>query len=280
MSFPRLFLLPALLLLGAPFARANPFRSDDVVSFVGGEDMVAAAEAGFVEYLEAESHDQNVKFRSLAKEGDTVFEQHRDLNYPPLEDQLQSYGTTVIVAEFGLMEALENPADPHAFITAYGALLTRLSPKASRRLILIAPPAFEKQIAQLAERRHATLVKLPHEASQLRDGIHLNTLGQLELARRIIAAMGDTPAPEIGLADLEGNQLLQTIRAKNRLWFEYYRPQNWAFLAGDRTSQPSSRDYKDPSIRWFPKEMEEFLPLIAIKESDIEHLAAAKFHLK
>ena len=65
----------------------------------------------------------------------------------------------------------------------------------------------------------------------------------------------------------------QLIVAKNRLWFNYWRVQNWAFLAGDRTNQPSSRDHLDPSKRWFPAEREEFLPLIEVKEKEIDALA-------
>jgi hypothetical protein len=66
----------------------------------------------------------------------------------------------------------------------------------------------------------------------------------------------------------------QLIVAKNKLWFNYWRVQNWAFLAGDRTNQPSSRDHLDPSKRWFPAEREEFLPLIEAKEKEIDALAA------
>ena len=65
------------------------------------------------------------------------------------------------------------------------------------------------------------------------------------------------------------------VVAKNRLWFHYTRPQNWAFLAGNRTNQPSSRDHLDPTKRWFPEEMEQWLPLIEAKEKEIWALAAA-----
>ena len=71
------------------------------------------------------------------------------------------------------------------------------------------------------------------------------------------------------LAPARYEQARQAILRKNRLWFDYWRPMNWAFLAGDRTEQPSSRDHRDPSMRWFPKEMQEFLPLIQEKESEI-----------
>ena len=62
------------------------FKKDDVIALVGGEDMVAASEYGYLELLLTRAlPDYQLKFRSLAWEGDTVFEQRRDLNFPPLE---------------------------------------------------------------------------------------------------------------------------------------------------------------------------------------------------
>ena len=63
------------------------------------------------------------------------------------------------------------------------------------------------------------------------------------------------------------------VAEKNTLWFRYTRPTNWAFLAGDRTEQPSSRDHRDLKVRWFPSELEQFVPLIAEAEHRIEKLA-------
>jgi hypothetical protein len=48
---------------------------------------------------------------------------------------------------------------------------------------------------------------------------------------------------------------------------------NWAFLGGDRIEQPSSRDHRDPKIRWFPIEMEQFVSLIREEELNISRLA-------
>jgi hypothetical protein len=62
---------------------------------------------------------------------------------------------------------------------------------------------------------------------------------------------------------------------KNRLWFDYWRPMNWAFLGGDRTFVPSSHDHNDPSVRWFPAEMEKFVPLIERAEARVQELARA-----
>src|SRR3954466_5796575 len=74
----------AVLLLVAR-ARGGPFfQANDVVALVGGEEMVAAAEQGELELrLVRALPDLHLKFRSLAWEGDTGFEQPRGLNYPP-----------------------------------------------------------------------------------------------------------------------------------------------------------------------------------------------------
>lgn len=69
-------------------------------------------------------------------------------------------------------------------------------------------------------------------------------------------------------------KIRQAVIGKNRLWFDYWRPMNWAFLNGDRTEQPSSRDHRDPKVRWFPGEMERFVPLIYQAETRIEELSA------
>jgi hypothetical protein len=69
------------------------------------------------------------------------------------------------------------------------------------------------------------------------------------------------------------DKVREAVVHKNRLWFRYWRPTNWAFLAGDRTEQPSSRDHRDRSIRWFPKEMEEFVPLIESADAEIRRQA-------
>jgi hypothetical protein len=82
---------------------------------------------------------------------------------------------------------------------------------------------------------------------------------------------------ELGEGGVLGAGTARKLRAavieKDRLWFEFIRPTNWAFLGGDRTDQLSSRDHRDPKIRWFPKEMEQFQPLIAEADRGIDSLA-------
>jgi hypothetical protein len=109
----------------------------------------------------------------------------------------------------------------------------------------------------------------PNNLVFTRDGIHVSEENQAFAAAGFCEQLG------LKLADSPPDKdLVLVIKAKNKLWFDYWRVQNWAFLAGDRTNQPSSRDWQDPSKRWFPAEREEFIPLIEAKEKEIDALAA------
>jgi len=69
-------------------------------------------------------------------------------------------------------------------------------------------------------------------------------------------------------------KLRQAIKQKNVLWFRYWRPTNWAFLYGNRQTQPSSRNHKNRGIRWFPGELEASLRHIKELENQVRNLAA------
>lgn len=238
---------------------AGFFRPGDVVALVGGEEIVVMRDEPNLELqILRQPGLSGVVFRNLAFEGDTVFEQFRDLNFPPWEDQLKSIGATVVVAQFGKMESLTGPDGVGAFAAAYERLLDRFATGHRRLLLLGASPA-----------RHAPPESVApyNEASR-------------QLARRRGWAFLESAKPPwseasmrtLGLAPVApaGPELTELVRRKNWLWFHYWRPQNWAFLHGDRTEQQSSRDHRDPSIRWFPEEMKQWLPLVAAKEKEIQ----------
>ncbi len=279
--------LVALLPSGELRAAEPPFQSQDIIALIGGEDMVVLAESGL---LEAQILQQPglaaVKVRALAYEGDTVFEQHRQLNFPTWEEQLQKIGATVVVVQFGQMEVLRPGSSTNEFVQHYEALLMRLADK-DRQLVILSPPPFEKpsaplpdltpqnaaieaqlpRIHALADQLGAAFVDLyrtlPEGGSFTRDGIHLNGRGQQVVAREIVRQLGLKPVASADPA------LLALLAEKNRLWFNYHRPQNWAFLHGDRTEQLFSRDYRDTSVRLLPRELEAYVPLIAAKEEEI-----------
>ena len=280
-------------------------RTNDVIAFVGGEDVVEMQRNGYLELLlTAAKPELNLRFRSLAFEGDTVFEQHRQLNFPSSEQQLESLGATVVIAQFGQAEMLSGPGGPAEFLGAYEKLLARFT-NGGRRLVLLSPTPIENSqgsqlafdpvdcvgaIAQFALRRGHHFVELTDELSprrngqmQTRDGIHLNAAGQWKAARvtaksMVPSALSNRAArmqPNGTLNEPGLEAIRRIIMEKNRFWFDYWRPQNWAFLKGDRIDQPSSHDHRDPKKRWFPQEMEKFRPMIEAKEREIWKLAAA-----
>jgi len=354
-----IFLFVSFVPFVDPLRAAEPFfKKGDVIAIVGGEDMVALSEYGYLELLLTRAlPDYHLRFRNLAWEGDTVFEQRRDLNFPTWEEALEKIGATVVLCQFGQMESLgkggrrkaeggseaEN-AEVAEFIAAYEKLLGRLSGGGKRRIVILAPGSFESAAAQANRDLYAQAIRtMPLQPGGLmdispgqrpglptsraarpegaqespapagadaitdgkprvspganlrqpsglkrryppdRDGVHLSVNGHVGLALgvRKMTGVSEVGIEGIGYSETDGGvhnrelePLRQLIIAKNRLWFDYWRVQNWAFLAGDRTNQPSSRDHLDPTKRWFPEERARFLPLIEAREKEIDALAA------
>jgi hypothetical protein len=273
--------------------------------------MVAAQETAYLEMFLAMNMnipENGLHFRNLAWEGDTVYEQPRELNFGSWEDQLRRVHASVIVAQFGQSESLEGKQALPRFIQAYEKLLDAFA-VATQRIILWSPTPFEtsqslvpdlsnrnedlrsyvEAIRTLARKRGYLFVDLfsnwrgaeARSSHFTRDGLHLNARGHWLAAREFLKQVGlkepssiITVDPESGVVSPPNlEQLRKLIREKNRLWFDYWRPMNWAFLRGDRIEQPSSRDHRNPTVRWFPLEMEKFLPLIQEKETEIGKVA-------
>ena len=280
--------------------------TNDVVAFVGGSDVAAAQHSGHLESLLAMQH-KGVRFRNFGWEGDTVFERPRDVGFPSLLNNLEKAGVTVVVLQFGRGEGLSERRTVTEFREAYKKLLDELVPKFST-VILVTPVPFErgegltpdlskrnprlaehaKVIRELAHERSLPLIDLFGEAIKrsgprlTSDGLQFTPAGQSVVAKLFMRQSGAVDlagrvrdANENGVwPDPKLEKVRQAVIAKNRLWFDYSRPQNWAFLGGDRTTQPSSRDHRDPKVRWFPNEMEKFLPLIAEAEKRLEEAAS------
>jgi GDSL-like lipase/acylhydrolase family protein len=280
----------------------------DVIAFCGGEDVVAMQRNGYLEtLLTLNWADQAVRFRNLGWEGDTVYEQPRQLNFGSWSNQFQRAGATVIVMQFGQSESLQGQTALPGFIPACNKLLDEFSTH-TPRIVLLSPTPFEgnavtpldwrarnealKQyvdaLRPIAQQRRLTFIDLfiplkdTISATQplTRDGLHLNDHGHWLAAQEIVRQLGlrvPSNARFAGsgeaLAPMRVEQVRQAIVQKNQFWFNYWRPMNWAFLHGDRTDQPSSRDHRNPKIRWFPEELEKFQTLIQGKEEEIMTLA-------
>lgn len=277
----------------------EPFlKPNDVIAFIGGEDMVTVSESGYLELaLTLALPDYKLKFRNLAKEGDTVYEQRRDLNFPDLAAQLDKAGATVVLCQFGKMECLVEGKTTENFASAYRNMIEKVAAGGKRRVAVLWPRDFESRASVNTNRTdelnqrlddYSKAIKalcdekkLPmYLASAAPNPTNSNTANRrISNLREIVQqSRAEKLAPQItGKATVkytkEREPLLKLIAAKNKLWFHYTRPQNWAFLGGDRVEQPSSHDHINTSYRWFPVEMEEFLVLMAAKEEEIWKLA-------
>lgn len=309
-ALPCLLVTGLTMALGAAEAPAVfTLRTNDVVAFVGGSDVAAAQFTGHLEALLAVKF-PGARFRNFGWEGDTVFARPREIGFPPLREHLKRAGATVVVLQFGRTEILNGKHDVPSFIAAYEKLLDDCGQQ-TPRLVLVTPPPFERAgeplpdlaghnlnlsaqaqaIRALAQKRGLPLVdffyefhEMHHDTPRVTDnGLQISPAGHAHLAAAFARQQGfmeiSARAGAVNATGAWSNPQFENLRAivmqKNRLWFDYWRPQNWAFLGGDRTSQLSSRDHRDPKVRWFPAEMEKFRPLIAEKEQEMERAAEA-----
>lgn len=296
-------LLTCLSLASQPVRAANLLlKADDVIAFVGGANLVTLAQGGALETTLIFAHpEKRLRFRNFAWEGDTVFAQPREVNYPDLVTQLREVKATVTLVQFGQMESLAGAAGVSNFVTAYEQLLDRLA-AVTGRCVLLTPTTFESgpaldktkadernailaayttAIRELAQRRGLVVVDLfgpsaetPANVRRLtRDGVQLSGDGENVTAYHVAAVLGAQPW-WAALDHDEMRPLRQAVAAKNRLWFRASRPTNWAFLAGDRTDQLFSRNPRDRNVRAFVEEMKQYDPLLADAERRIDALAA------
>ncbi|HZE97142.1 MAG TPA: LamG-like jellyroll fold domain-containing protein [Planctomycetota bacterium] len=281
--------------------------TDDVVAFVGGEDARVGQELGYLEALLTLSPGgKKAHYRNMAWEGDTVYEQLRPLNFGTWTDQFRRHGVSVVFCRFGQVEALQGKDDVPRFEAAYEALLAQFA-KTTKRIVLVSPPPFGKGAAtgpDLAARNadlalyvevtrklaashgflFIDLTTPPMSASDLsRDGLHLSVKGQWEAARETARQLEIPGVSDLDAPDARGvfrKEVLETlrwsIRAKNALWTNGWRPSNWAFLNGDRMDQPSSRDHVDRRVRWFPVEVQQYPALVRREEDKIQWLVEQK----
>lgn len=265
----------------------------ETVVFIGQENLVRDSRAGHLEaHLALASAAQRPRFRSMAWEGDTVYEQWRDLNFGDWRAQLDAVGATVVMVQFGQIEALDGTGRIAEFTAAYHRLLDQVA--AGRRLVLLTPMYFEDPLAPRAPRlstrnrevaayaaavrtiaaqRGALLVDLTRRAAvapRLTDnGLHLTDAGLRSIAGQVATALGLASATESDLAPLR-----EAIVAKNRLFFDCWRPANWNFVYGDRMSQPFARPSGAvPSLR---EVFEKHKPMIAAWDARIQALAARR----
>lgn len=111
----------------------------DRVVFVGDTATTADRRHGYLEtMLTSRYPGQQIAFRNLGWEGDTVFRQDRPLNFGGWPRHLKEQGATVIFANFGMIESLRGASGLPEFRKAYERLLDVFSQSTSR-IVLVSP---------------------------------------------------------------------------------------------------------------------------------------------
>jgi len=286
---------------GAAVVQHAPFQdgkfaveANEVIVMAGQENLVRDQKAGELEsVLSTAFAAKQPRFRSMAWEGDTVYEQWRDLNFGDWRAQLDAVGAGLVICQFGQVEAFDGVKRLAEFKSAYHRLLDQFASH-TPRLVLVSPMPFEKPAAahapnltqrnddvkayaeavrEVAKQRGAVFVDLftplsiPAAKARLTDdGLHLNELGLRVVAREIAQQLGASASDADDLTALPA-----AIVEKNRLWFDCWRPANWSFVYGDRVTQMFGKPAQDaPSLR---ESFEARKPLIAELDARIHALA-------
>ncbi|HYF35457.1 MAG TPA: PVC-type heme-binding CxxCH protein, partial [Prosthecobacter sp.] len=267
----------------------------EVVVLAGQTNLVREQRSGELEAVLASCFaKEGPRFRSMAWEGDTVYEQWRDLNFGSWKAQLDTAGAGVVMAQFGQVEAFDGPERVAQFKSAYHRLIDQFAGR-TPRLVLISPMPFEKPVAthapdltlrngdvalyaaavkEVAKQRGAIYVDLftplsERGANQPRltdNGLHLNQEGLKTVARLVAMQLGVSMSESDDLTALRA-----AIVEKNRLFFDCWRPANWSFVYGDRVSQMFGKPGDDmPSLQ---ESFEAHKPLIANLDERIHALA-------
>jgi hypothetical protein len=286
----------ALALRGQPGQKLEPFATPltladhECIAVLGGSEAVALMEDGTLEtLLQLASPGKDLRMRSLAWETDTVWRQDRPLNFGHLAQQLKRVEATAVMLIFGRQECLERGEGGLTEFRRGLEEMLRLCRQQTPRLWLVTPARFEASvpprpdlnalnpllaryqdvITEVARSLHLPVTPPMPVASEniqlTTDGLNLAPAGIHQYAIHIASLV----RPESLAGGEPASELLAQVRAKNQLWHGYWRPSNWAFLYGDRTAQPSSRDHLNPEVRWFPTELEQYRALIDAKEKEI-----------
>ena len=272
---------------------------DDVVVFVGGTNMVHLQRAAYLETILTRTFAScRPKFRDLSWEADTVFRQGtvierwrkdgwRREGFGDLATQLSMIDATVVIAQFGQLEAMGGPDLLDDFTAAYGALLDIFQSQV-RLVVVITPPPFEtpesphlpnlavrngdlslyvEATKRIAAARKLVCVDLFSDSfGRLTDnGIHVTEDAQEKLAEQI--------ADQLGVPALDPVELLrEAVSDKHRLWSEYWRPANWKLLYGDDAERQFTRGGENSLP--FKEEWKKLLPLVANAEARVWTIAS------
>jgi hypothetical protein len=275
------------------FAKGFALKEDATIVILGGSNAAETQRFGYLETLLAAAHpDRRLTVRNMAWPADTVFNQQRPRNFfastkPNYGEMDRRIQTAVDVAFLwlGQAEALGQPDQVDEFASAYEQTLEQLAPY-TKRIVVVTPVPFEdplslgldlearnstlgKQAAamrRLAQERDLPVVDLFRALNGKKvtsDGQRLSPRGHWLTAQAFAEQLGYAkPVTKIshnptgGLQPASAEKLRLAVRAKDVMWRQFWVPPNWAFLYGNRQTQPSSRSHSNRGYRWFPEEIQ------------------------
>ena len=296
-----------------PFADGFSLEGGEALVILGGSNAAELARFGYFETLLAASHPGNpVHLRNLAWPTDTVYHQQRPRNFfssanPNYgeRDGREPLAVDIAFLWLGQSEVVDGTENRDSFEAAYREKLGLLQAYTGR-IVLVTPVPCEDPLGLGldTEKRNRALAPVAATIRRLgkekelpvvdlfsrmkgqqvtRDGLLLSRRGHLLAAQEIVrtlrrgkpgGVLAGEARPDGKLQSQPAEDLRQAVLEKNRLWQQYWRPTNWAFLYGNRQTQPSSRDHRNNRVRWFPGELQGLLPLL--DEADLKIHAAAK----
>ena len=275
------------------FAEGFALQEDATIVILGGSNAAETQRFGYLETLLAAAHpERRLIVRNMAWPADTVFNQQRPRNFfaaikPSYGEKDRRIKTAVDVAVLwlGQAEALGQSEQVEEFASAYEETLEQLG-LYTERIVLVTPVPFEDPlglgldlqarnvnlgkhaatIRRLAKKRDLPIVDLFRALNGKKatsDGQRLSRHGHWLAAQAFAKQLGYAePVAKIkhalsgGLQPAGAEELRLAIRAKDVMWRQFWVPPNWAFLYGNRQTQPSSRSHTDRGYRWFPEEIQ------------------------
>ena len=239
---------------------------------------------GFIETaLTIATAGKQIRFRNLGWSGDTPRCESRSYFGPPsegfdrLRKQLAEIKPTTVIACYGAVDAFQGEAGITPFIKSYSVLLAMIRETPGVTVILVTPPAasndvqhwpslnghlalrelYAKAIADFGKEQQLPVADLfslmKNESWTTNNGVTLTEQDYQKVAPLVAKSLG----LEIQLKKLAQPSLKETIIAKNRLYFQRWRPQNEIYLFGSRKHEQGKNGAEIPT----------FDPLIAEKES-------------
>ena len=286
--------LLAFLLAAEPAKNPFLFNDGDRVVLLGSTLIEREQKYGYWELaLTLLNKDKNVTFRNLGWSGDTVWCESRGSFDGPKAGfdrtiaLVKELKPTVIVLCYGQVESFDGPDGVKKFTEGYEKLIDALA-VTKARIVLMTPTPFDDvgplreknanlklyidATKSIAENRSiscwdefSTRRPVPaltssgnNQWASTTNGIHLDEKGYFWSSALF------TPPLQWPLSrPIDGrDELRQAIIAKNRLYFDRWRPQNQTYLFGFRKKEQGQNG----------KEIAQFDPLIEKAEKEIAEL--------